>query len=58
MGGEKGYMYVYAVGDLRYSVLPPPDTFSEDFFLTYPAFMSVSDLCDGLLHRYRCQPDK
>lgn len=34
------------------------DTFSEDFFLTYPAFMSVSDLCDGLLHRYRCQPDK
>ena len=28
------------------------DTFAQDFFLTYPAFMSISDLCEGLRKRY------
>ena len=26
--------------------------FVEDFFLTYPAFLSTSSLCAGLLARY------
>ena len=29
------------------------DTFVEDFFLTYPSFMTMSDLCEGLLERYK-----
>ena len=28
------------------------DTFAQDFFLTYPAFMSISELCEGLRKRY------
>ena len=28
------------------------DTFAQDFFLTYPAFISISDLCEGLRKRY------
>lgn len=28
------------------------DTFAQDFFLTYPAFMSITDLCEGLRKRY------
>ena len=46
---------------LRYLLLFTPkhfcclhsDTFVEDFFLTYPSFMTMSDLCEGLLERYK-----
>lgn len=34
------------------------DTFVEDFFLTYPSFMSLDDLCEGLLERYTGQPEE
>lgn len=34
------------------------DTFVEDFFLTYPSFMSLDDLCEGLLGRYTGQPEE
>ena len=36
------------------SVIPSSsaDTFAQDFFLTYPAFMSITDLCEGLRKRY------
>ena len=30
----------------------------EDFFLTYPSFMSLDDLCGGLLARYDGQPEE
>ena len=29
------------------------ESFAYDFFLTHPAFMSMADLCSGLLARYR-----
>lgn len=29
------------------------DTFAQDFFLTYPAFISITELCDLLRARYQ-----
>ncbi len=28
------------------------ESFAQDFFLTYPAFMQISEICDGLLDAY------
>ena len=37
-----------------YNYLSPstPDCFAQDFFLTYPAFITISELCEGLRKRY------
>ena len=33
-------------------MLTSPETFAQDFFLTYPAFMSIADLCEELRKTY------
>ncbi len=38
---------------MHFLFLSLSDTFAQDFFLTYPAFMSISDLCDELRKTYK-----
>ena len=45
------YVYVHVLTSFH-SLLPPTDTFAQNFFLTYPAFISMTDLCEGLRTRY------
>ncbi len=34
-------------------ICPHADTFAQDFFLTYPAFISMASLCDLLRTKYQ-----
>ena len=47
---------MYVDLDLRTFLFPSSETFAQDFFLTYPAFMSITELCEQLRQGYHGSP--